>query len=72
MIKVINHCNSAILCKIDYFILANFCRIDNFILMIYCRIDIFDIKMRPWLIWLFLFLFPVFVSFCPCLFPFWV
>ncbi|EPI45097.1 hypothetical protein HMPREF1575_01388 [Gardnerella vaginalis JCP7672] len=40
MIKVINHCNSAILCKIDYFILANFCRIDNFILMIYCRIDI--------------------------------
>lgn len=28
--------------------------------------------MRPWLIWLFLFLFPVFVSFCPCLFPFWV
>ncbi|EPI45098.1 hypothetical protein HMPREF1581_01539 [Gardnerella vaginalis JCP8108] len=28
--------------------------------------------MRPWLIWLLLFLFPVFVSFCPCLFPFWV
>lgn len=53
----INHCNSAILCKIDYFILTNFCKIDNFILMILCKIDIFDIKMR--------FDFPAFVYFCP-------